>query len=254
MIRAASLGSGSAGNGLLVETAGRRVLLDCGFGLTAATSRLARLGVFPQTIDGIILTHEHGDHAGGAFRLARRHGLPVWLSRGTLRACSALAEGVDCRVLTCGERFTLGDLEILPYTVPHDAQEPLQYVFSSGGRSIGVLTDAGEITDQVRACLSGCNGLVLECNHDAGLLARSRYPASLKRRIAGPFGHLANDCAARLLQDIDVSRLEWVVAAHLSTENNRPDLAARALAEALVWPIERVKVATQDEGFAWCGL
>ncbi len=254
MIRFSSLGSGSAGNGLLVETGAARVLVDCGFGLAEAHSRLARRGVQPTSITAIMVTHEHGDHAGGALRLAKRHRIPLWTSYGTWQALAPRGEGVDVRYLSCGESFALVDLAITPFTVPHDAREPLQFVFSDGHRRLGLLTDVGTVTPHVRRNLSGCDGLVLECNHDSGMLERSRYPASLKRRISGTLGHLENGAAAALLREIDTSRLRCLVAAHLSQENNRADLAAGALASAVGWPLGRIVVATQEDGFDWQAL
>lgn len=251
MIRFASLGSGSAGNALLVESGAMRVLIDCGFGLREITARLGRLGLAPTDLCGLLVTHEHADHAGGVYRLARRHGLPVWLTYGTLQAGAAHAAGVDLRLIDGHRPFALGELEIEPYTVPHDAREPVQYVLSDGACRLGVLTDAGEITAHIRRVLDGCQGLVLECNHDARLLAESRYPASLKRRIAGPRGHLENGAAAGLLAEIDTSGLQHVVAAHLSGENNRPELAVQALASALGCDPSWIGVATQETGFDW---
>jgi phosphoribosyl 1,2-cyclic phosphodiesterase len=254
VIRFASLGSGSAGNALLVESGATRILVDCGFGLREAAFRLGRLGLHPEELTGIVVTHEHGDHAGGVFALARRYLLPVWLSHGTLAACAARADGVDIRIVGAHSRIVLGDLEAMPYTVPHDAREPLQYVFSDGVRRLGVLTDAGEVTPHVCEMLDGVSGLVLECNHDPELLLASDYPPPLRRRIAGRLGHLANEAAAGLLRRIDCSRLQHVVAAHLSERNNRPELAVAALAGALGCAGEWVAVASQDKGFDWRSL
>jgi phosphoribosyl 1,2-cyclic phosphodiesterase len=254
VIRFASLGSGSAGNALLVESGATRILVDCGFGLREAALRLGRLGVDPETLTGVVVTHEHGDHAGGVFALARRYRLPVWLSYGTLAACAIRAEGVDVRIVDGHSRIALGDLEAMPYTVPHDAREPLQYVFSDGARRLGVLTDTGEVTPHVCQMLGGVDGIVLECNHDPGLLAASDYPLPLRRRIAGRLGHLANEAAAGLLRNIDCRRLQHVVAAHLSERNNRAELAVAALAGALDCAGEWIAVASQDEGFDWRAL
>lgn len=251
MIRFASLGSGSAGNALLVESGATRLMVDCGFGQRETARRLARLTRTPEDLDGILVTHEHGDHVGGVFPLARRHKLPVWLTYGTYAACESAARGVDVRIIDSQESFAIGALEVQPYPVPHDAREPVQFVFSDGAKGLGVLTDAGEITRHIREVLSGIDGLVLECNHDAAMLALSNYPASLQRRIAGRLGHLENDAAASLVREIDTSKLQHVVAAHLSEQNNRPSLAVRALANALGWAEERIGVACQERGFAW---
>lgn len=251
MIRFASLGSGSAGNALLVESGATCLMVDCGFGQRETIRRLARLGRLPEQINGILVTHEHGDHVGGVFPFARRNKIPVWLSYGTFAACETVAAGVDVRIIDGHAAFGVGALEIQPYPVPHDAREPLQFVFASGKRRLGLLTDAGEITRHIRDMLSGIDGLVLECNHDAEMLAASDYPPSLRRRIGGRFGHLENSAAADLLRDIDVSRLQHLVAAHLSERNNHPALAVSALATALGCAAERIGVACQEAGFDW---
>lgn len=251
MIRFASLGSGSAGNALLVESGANCLMLDCGFGLRETAARLQGLGRTPADLSGILVTHEHGDHVAGVFRLARKHGLPVWLTHGTWAACRESDAGLDLRIIDSHASFSVGDLEVQPFPVPHDAREPVQYVFSGAGCRLGVLTDIGEITPHVCGVLSGCDGLVLECNHDADLLANSSYPASLKRRIAGRLGHLENSMAAGLLARMDCSRLQCLVAAHLSERNNLPELATRALAEVLGCAQEWIGVAMQDAGFAW---
>lgn len=236
---------------MVVECGATRFLLDCGFSVRETIRRLARLDLLPRQLTGILLTHEHADHVSGAFRLARQFGLTVWLSGGTLKACSVQAEGVDCRVIDSHSALALGDLEVSPFPVPHDAREPVQYVFSDGKVRLGVLTDVGEITPHVCAMLSGCEALVLECNHDEAMLSNSDYPWSLKRRIAGRFGHLENTAAAGLLRRMDCSRLRHLVAAHLSEQNNSPELAVRALAEALGCHQDWIGVACPKEGFAW---
>lgn len=251
MIRFASLGSGSAGNGLVVESGETRLLVDCGFGLRDTEVRLGRLGLKPADITGLLVTHEHSDHIGGVFRFARHHGLPVWLTYGTLAAAGGTAPEVDCRSIDSHDAFLIGDLEVFPFPVPHDAREPVQYVFSDGERRLGLLTDAGGITDYMCRMLAACDALVLECNHDRLLLAESRYPASLKRRIGGRFGHLSNDVAAQLLARVASDRLQHVVAAHLSEQNNRPELASAALAAVLGCALDWIGVAAQESGFDW---
>ena len=251
MIGFASLGSGSAGNALLVESGATCLMVDCGFGQRETLRRLARLGRGPEQLTGILVTHEHGDHVGGVFPFARRHGLPVWLSHGTSSACQSAAKGVELRIIDGDAAFCVEALEVQPFPVPHDAREPLQFVFSDGNRRLGLLTDSGEITRHMCDMLSGVDGLILECNHDAGMLASSSYPLSLQRRIAGRFGHLENDAAAGLLREIDSSRLQHIVAAHLSEQNNHPSLAVRALAAVLGCANEHIEVAGQEAGFDW---
>lgn len=251
MIRFASLGSGSAGNALLVEHEATCLMLDCGFGLRETVIRLQRLGRQPADLAGILVTHEHGDHVGGVFRLARKFGLPIWMTHGTWGACREDDQGIDLRIIDSHRSFTLGDLEILPFPVPHDAREPVQYVFSGAGHRLGVLTDIGETTPHVCEVLSGCAGLVLEFNHDAAMLERSSYPISLKRRISGRYGHLENSAAAALLNMIDCSNLQHLVAAHLSERNNLPELVERLIGETQACPPELVGVATPENGFDW---
>lgn len=254
MIRFASLASGSAGNCLVAECGGTRVLVDCGLAPRETVRRLARLGLAPGDLDAILLTHEHGDHAGHAFAFAAEHRIALWLTQGTLRALEeerTPRNGAAVRVIEAREAFALGDFEVLPFTVPHDAREPVQYVLCDGARRLGVLTDIGAPTPHVAAALSGCDGLVLECNHDADMLRDGPYPGWLKARIAGPFGHLSNAAAAQLLAALDRSRLQHVVCAHLSENNNRPELARGALAAVLGCDDAWVGVATREGGFAW---
>jgi phosphoribosyl 1,2-cyclic phosphodiesterase len=251
-MRFASLGSGSAGNALLVEAGTTRLLIDCGFSATEAASRLQRIGVEPGSLTAILVTHEHEDHAGGVARLSRRHGVPVWMTAGTLRALDgAFSKLAGLSLFDSHVPFAIGDIEITPYPVPHDAREPAQFVFADGARRLGLLTDAGSLTAHMVRTLSGVDAFVLECNHDRELLANGRYPASLKARVGGRFGHLANDTAAELLAAIDRTRLQHIIAAHLSRQNNRPELATIALSAVLGCTPDEVTVADQDLGFDW---
>jgi len=252
MIRFASLGSGSDGNGLLVESGATRLLVDCGFSLDDTIARLARIGIEAAELDAVLITHEHDDHVGGAARLARKFSLPVWLTNGTLQAVSTQFSGVaDIHRFDCQRSFAVGAIEVTPFTVPHDAREPAQFVFSDGASRLGLLTDAGSITVHMRERLDGLDALVLECNHDLDLLWNGSYPPALKQRIAGRLGHLDNAAAAQLIADVDTSRLQHLVAAHLSRHNNRPDLAVAALAGALGCEQSWIGIADQRDGFAW---
>jgi phosphoribosyl 1,2-cyclic phosphodiesterase len=253
-LRFASLASGSGGNCLVAEVGNTRVLLDCGLKLTEAERRLERLGVAPAAVSAILVTHEHADHACGAFEFAAAHGVVVYLSYGTLcamRSEGKVLAGVKTVLLDGRQALAVGDLQVSPYTVPHDAREPVQFVLSDGASRLGVLTDIGTPTAHVQESLTRCDALVLECNHDLDLLWAGTYPKWLKERIAGPFGHLDNRGAERLLGAIDRSRLKHVVAAHLSQQNNRPELARAALARAMGCDDDWIGLATQDEGFSW---
>jgi phosphoribosyl 1,2-cyclic phosphodiesterase len=157
----------------------------------------------------------------------------------------------ECRLIDGHTAFAIDGLEVLPFPVPHDAREPVQYRFDDGRHRLGVLTDSGSITPYIVEVLGACDALVLECNHDRALLAASRYPALLKQRVGGRFGHLENSQAASLVRQIDGARLQHLVAAHLSQENNRPQLAVSALAAALGCNDDWIGVADQEGGFAW---
>lgn len=251
-MRFACLGSGSEGNALLIESGSTRLLLDCGFGLRETHQRLARLGLSPEDLTAILVTHEHSDHASGVARLAAKFGLPVWLSHGTQAHLSQLGQlPEDFHLFDPQHPFAVGDLWVQPFPVPHDAREPTQFVFGNGARRLGVLTDTGCATPHIQAMLTGCDALVLECNHDAAMLASGPYPPALKRRVAGNFGHLDNEAAAALLASLDTRRLRHIVAAHLSRTNNRPELARDALARALGCEQEWIAVAHQETGLDW---
>jgi phosphoribosyl 1,2-cyclic phosphodiesterase len=255
MLRFCSLGSGSTGNATLIEgSAGittTRVLVDCGFSLRELERRLARIGLAASDIDAVFVTHEHGDHVGCALTLARKHGIPLWTSRGTWRAIGTPELPGLLNFARDLSPITLGDLQLTPYTVPHDAHEPLQLRITDGAWRLGILTDAGSVTAHLLEQLSGCEALLLECNHDRQMLAQSSYPASLKARIAGRLGHLANDTAAEILAATLHGGLRHLVAAHLSERNNRPDLARAALASVCGGRAEEIAVADPVAGFDW---
>jgi len=251
-VRFASLGSGSEGNGLLVESGGTRLLVDCGFNLSDTVARLARLGLAASDLAAVLITHEHDDHAGGVARLARRHELPVYLTYGTLVALGADGSMLpQVCLIDSHSPFVVGDIEVHPYPVPHDAREPSQFVFSDGDKRLGLLTDAGDETPHIRNMLSGIDSLVLECNHDLELLMNGPYPPTLKRRISSRYGHLDNQTSARIVAGIDCSRLQHFVAAHLSAQNNTPELARAAVSSALGCDPAWIAIASQSEGFAW---
>jgi len=254
LLRFASLGSGSSGNCLMAEASGTVVMLDCGLTLTETERRLARLGLEPSRISAILLTHEHGEHADGALGFAAAHGVTVYLTHGTLAAMKAdgrAIDGVRTALVNGRQAFFVDGVQVLPYTVPHDAREPVQYVLSDGAAKLGVLTDVGIPTPHLERNLSGLEALVLECNYDRDMLWAGGYPRWLKERIAGPFGHLDNRDSERLLGALDRSRLKHVIGAHLSQQNNRPDLVRQALARALGCAEDWIGIAGQDDGFAW---
>ena len=257
-MRFCSLGSGSGGNATVVEARSgattSRLLIDSGFSLRELDFRLGRAGLQGSDVDAVFVTHEHGDHIGCAVPFARRHRLPLWMSRGTWRAIGEPESDGLLRFARDAEAIVVGDLQVMPYTVAHDAQEPLQLRCSNGARRLGILTDVGSITPHLVANLQGCDALLLECNHDAGLLAASRYPAFLKQRIGGRFGHLSNDTAAQILDACRHAGLRHLVAAHLSERNNRPELARAALARVCGAAPADIVVADPVLGFDWLDL
>ena len=262
-LRFASLGSGSSGNAMVIEAtasssqgiSATRVLLDCGFGLRELASRLLSLGLGLDDFDAILVTHEHSDHSAGVFKAARRHDLDVYLTHGTLAGMPRDRGSLPKLIMIDSHRpFAVGKLEIHPFPVPHDAREPVQFVFSDGSRKLGVLTDTGSITPHIISMLDGCDALVVECNHDIEMLANGAYPRTLKQRIGGRFGHLDNRASAALLSAIDHSRLQHVIAAHLSLQNNTPELVRASLTAAMRCDEERICVASQEAGFLWCEL
>jgi len=255
MLRFRNLGSGSTGNATVVEATGpagvARALVDCGLHLRHLDQRLASAGLRGEDIDILFITHEHGDHIGCAQAFSRRHRTPVWMSHGTHEALGSSGfEAVFCRAQD-GVSMQVRHLQLTPFTVPHDAREPLQLVCSDGQSRLGILTDLGHASPHVQEQLGLCHALLLECNHDPALLAGSSYPDFLKQRIAGRQGHLSNQQAADLLRRLDHSGLRQVVAAHLSERNNRPDLAQQALGQALGRAPASIRVAHPEHGTEW---
>jgi phosphoribosyl 1,2-cyclic phosphodiesterase len=250
-MRFTSLGSGSSGNGLVVESGTTRVMMDCGFTLTATKAKLESRGLAPAGISGICVTHEHDDHIGGVARFAKRYAIPVYLTRGTAQWLPEDFPAVLVRFIDSHTPFAIDGLSVEPFPVPHDAREPVQFVFSDGNTRIGVLTDLGTPTSHVQEKLSGCDALVIECNHDLDMLMAGPYPLGLKQRVSGRFGHLDNSAARHLVESLDRSKLRHLIAAHLSQQNNTRALAVTALSEAVSCEPEWIGVAEQEDGFGW---
>ena len=240
----------------MVETSGDkplRLLVDCGFGLKQLADRLAHAHLAPSDIDAIFITHEHGDHVGCATALALRHNIPVWMSQGTYEAIASPDLKGLLRIAKDSEVIDLGDLKVMPFTVPHDAREPLQLTCQQGHDKLGVLTDLGHATAHVVYHLQHCNAIVLECNHDTDLLDNSSYPVFLKKRVGGAYGHLSNAVAAEIAGQSSHPDLQIVVAAHLSQQNNRPELVRSCLGQVL-GSSTAIAIATPEAGYAWMNL
>ena len=235
----------------MVESGKTLILVDAGFGPREMSRRLERLGLVPADIDAVLVTHEHSDHVGGVFACARKFDWSVLLTHGTLAGCRYTGNKLRITVIDSHEALAIDGLRVFPFPVPHDAREPVQFVIDDGAGRRGVLTAAGHITSHMVEVLGVCDALVLECNHDAVLLAEGSYPMALKKRIGGRWGHLDNAAAADLLSRLSHLRLRHVVAAHLSEENNRPEFARAALSAALGCEQSWIGVATQDDGFSW---
>ena len=256
MLRFRSLGSGSRGNATLIEAGSgvhaTRVLVDCGFGLKHLEARLARAGLAPSDIAAVFVTHEHGDHIGCAHAFSRRHGIAVWMSEGSWLAAGARDFEGRLFFARDGEAIEVGELRLSPFTVPHDAREPLQLRCTDGARHLGLLTDLGHATPHVLAQLAGLDALLLEFNHDTELLAGSSYPPFLKQRVGGKWGHLSNDAAAEIAGALCHAGLRHLVAAHLSEQNNRPEIVRRLMAQVLgAASADEMLTANAAEGTPW---
>ena len=248
----ASLGSGSKGNSTLVRAGDTLVMIDCGFSLRETTRRLERLGVQPQQLDAILVTHEHSDHSSGVAGLSRKFEIPVYLTHGT-SGTGRCDGGFEQRCFNCEDSFGVGELQVKAVAVPHDAAEPCQYRLTWQNHTLGVLTDLGSVTPHVINNFRSCHSLLLEFNHDLDMLLAGQYPPQLKRRVGGDWGHLNNDQAAALLRQIDHDDLRHLVVAHISEKNNSRTHAEAALLSVRE-SLDGVVFAEQSGGFSWLNL
>ncbi len=233
-LRIRVLGSGSDGNATLVEGGGARLLLDAGLGPRQLGERLQSAGVDPASLDAVCLSHEHGDHVRGAAAFSRKWGVPLAGSRGTLVAAGLLeAELPALRAIEPGATEVFGRLALRTVAVPHDAARPVAFLVRVGETTFGHATDVGHLSRGLVEALRGCDALLLESNYDPALLRDGPYPWSLKERILGPLGHLSNDDVARFLERGRAEACATLVLAHLSRQNNHPELALLAAGEAL---------------------
>jgi phosphoribosyl 1,2-cyclic phosphodiesterase len=234
MLHLTVLASGSSGNCALVETPGTRVLIDAGLSAKRVAEKLAAVGVTPEQLDGILLTHEHADHAAAIGVWGRRHRTPVFANRLTAEALSKDTGGVDWKIFQTGAPFTIGSLQVQSFSIPHDAAEPVGFVLGYDGRSLGFLTDLGFPTKMVIERVRSVHTLVIEANHDEKMLQEdTRRPWSTKQRIMSRHGHLSNAAAAEVLADIAGNGLRRALLGHLSEDCNTPDLALRTVRERL---------------------
>ncbi|MBT4213011.1 MBL fold metallo-hydrolase [Porticoccaceae bacterium] len=249
-MRFASLGSGSKGNSTVVESDTACVMVDCGFGLRNACTRLERIGKSPEDLTAIIVTHEHSDHWKGIGALSAKYNIPVYLSAGSLKAKEIQSGEALFNCIDSHKDFYVGDICIKPVPVPHDAREPIQYILSNGKVQLGILTDLGHFTPHVVSSYSKCDALLLECNYDDDMLLDGPYPRFLKDRVSGMFGHLSNRQAADLLLALDLSRLKTLVIGHISAKNNDVSLIKAAI-EPLCGEDIVLSFADQESGSPW---
>lgn len=243
------LGSGSKGNSTLVRHRQTLLMVDCGFSMKYTVASLAQKGCSAGDISAILVTHEHSDHIAGVSTLARRFNIPVYATPGTGRS-HKLDRDIDIRWLELDEEVAVGDLSFCPVAVPHDANEPCQFVFQGAGKKLGILTDLGSVSDHVVARFANCHALLLEANHDLELLWAGPYPPSLKQRVAGDWGHLSNAQAADFLTRQSLAQLNTLVLGHISEQNNSLD-RVRAHFFPYESQLSQVVYATQASGFDW---
>ena len=244
-MRISVLASGSSGNAAVVEAEGRCVLVDCGISYRQLAARMKPLGLEPGRIDAVLLTHEHDDHVKGLEVFLRRHHVPVLATAGTLEGMPMPPP--DSQRLASGRDVRLGGLTVTPVQTCHDAREPVGFVMEGGRGRVGLITDTGVFTELLVERLSGCNAVLLECNHDRDLLRVGPYPWPLKQRIASRTGHLSNEQACAALERLAHSGLEVVVGMHLSQTNNRPEMVKRELSSVLAGSSVRLEVASQED-------
>jgi phosphoribosyl 1,2-cyclic phosphodiesterase len=247
-IQLSVLASGSRGNSIYVATPGVRLLIDAGLTAREIERRLQRIGVTAADLDAVVITHEHRDHVSGLGPLSRRHRLPVFLNRATRgNLPGEVGPLADCVEFVTGRSFSVADLVIHPFSLSHDAADPVGLTLISGESKMGICTDLGRATRLVHHHLRECRLLLLEANHDVGMLTKGPYPWFLKQRIRSSSGHLSNDDARELLTRVLGATLERVILAHLSEVNNRPETVLEAFVEVRYARSLQLTVASQYE-------
>jgi phosphoribosyl 1,2-cyclic phosphodiesterase len=251
-LRVCILGSGSKGNCTYLESPDARILIDAGLSAREIDRRLRQIDRSPAALDGVLISHEHSDHIQGVGALARRYKVPVYVNPATWRKAQPVVGMVeDRREFSTGKPFALKDLTVEPFSLPHDADDPVAFRLTWRRRSMAIVTDLGYSSQLVRERIRGCHLLVLEANHDDTMLKVGPYPWPLKQRIGGKSGHLSNLQSSQLLRDVLHDELEYVVLAHLSEINNHPDLARHTVQEILGSRATQLGVASQREISTW---
>lgn len=234
MLEVCVIGSGSSGNCIYVASASTAILVDAGLSAREISKRLKAVDIDPLSISALCITHEHHDHISGVRVFHKNHGkLSLFCNRGTMEAMKSQEQALPWNIFTECIPFTIGDLTITPFPIPHDASAPVGFRIASGGSCVGIATDLGMHTPAIRHHLADCQLLVLEANHDTYMLENSNRPWHLKQRIAGRMGHLSNDMAAELLMEIINPHLQDIFLAHLSSECNTADMAHTTIRRTL---------------------
>ncbi len=232
-VRVSILGSGSKGNSTWIATETTRLLIDAGFSRRETFARLVALGEQPESCTAIVISHEHADHVNGLRKLASALRCPVYITAATREAMEREATIGACEHFSAGERFRIGDIEVSPFAVPHDAADPVAFTFQAEGIKIGVVTDLGYVTGLVQQRVQGCHCLIFESNHDLEMLKVGPYPWHVKQRVMGRQGHLSNLSTAEFLTENLDRSVQVLVLAHLSETNNHPEIARLTALEAL---------------------
>lgn len=237
MFNFCSLYSGSSGNSLLVETENTKILVDAGVSSKKIETALENLNINPSSINGILITHEHSDHVQGLGTFAKKYNLPIFANQKTLDAMPKQLEKINeknIKKFTIEEKFEIGDMQIKPFSIPHDAANPCGFNIFKDGKKISIATDIGHMTNGILKNLEDSIFVLLESNYDPEVLKFSRYPYPLKSRIAGPNGHLSNEVAGKTINHLLKFGLQQAMLGHLSKESNFPELAYKTVLDEIV--------------------
>jgi phosphoribosyl 1,2-cyclic phosphodiesterase len=249
-----SLGSGSSGNSYLVSKNKTNILVDCGFSVTELEKRMSKREMKPSEITAIFLTHEHDDHSKGVFAFAEKHDKPIYLTYGTLKMCQKKIKNsynLKINIISPLDNLEVNDFIIYVIPVPHDAREPVQFKFESEKKTLAIITDLGFGNKELINSIQKINALILESNHDDNLIHQSRYPKNLKDRIRSNYGHLSNQNSLQILKKLNLDNLKWLGAAHLSKENNSPELVKDLWEKVFE---DKINIIDPDLGIPWVSI